>query len=45
VKSNGYEETEHSLPNSNNIVKLNGVIYRLTLNGKKPGLADVTTIK
>jgi len=26
------------------IVKLNGMIYSLTPNGKKPGLADVTTI-
>ena len=27
------------------IVKLDGVIYSLKPNGKKPGLADVTTIK
>ncbi|MDD4162492.1 MAG: hypothetical protein PHW87_08425 [Methanothrix sp.] len=26
------------------IVKLDGMIYSLTPNGKKPGLADVTTI-
>jgi hypothetical protein len=45
MTSNGYEETKRNLPNSNNIMKLNGMIYRLTPNGEKPGLSDVTTTK